>query len=63
MGKHEYKLLSATDAYVFIPGPVLGSYTHRLPREAVNASTAYGESWYKAAAKARLRGSDWHSAT
>jgi leucyl aminopeptidase (aminopeptidase T) len=56
MGKHEYKLLSATDAYVFIPGPVLGSYSHRLPREEVNASTAYGESWYKAAAKARLRG-------
>jgi leucyl aminopeptidase (aminopeptidase T) len=56
MGKHEFKLLSASDAYVFIPGPVLGSYSHRLPREDVTASTAYGDSWYKAAAKSRLRG-------
>ena len=56
MGKHELKLLSGTDAYVFIPGPVLGSYSHRLPRETVSSSTAYGDSWYKAAAKAKLRG-------
>ena len=56
MGKQEYKLLSGSDAYVFIPGPVLGNYSHRLSREEQAGSTAYGESWYKAAAKAKLRG-------
>ncbi|MDA4113346.1 MAG: hypothetical protein OK474_04785 [Thaumarchaeota archaeon] len=56
MGKHEYGLLASSDAYVFIPGPVLGSFSHRLPREYVVSSTAYGDSWYKAAAKAKLRG-------
>ena len=56
MGKHEYKLISGTDAYVFIPGPVLGSYSRRLPRDEVASSTAYGDGWYKAAAKAKLRG-------
>ena len=56
MGKAEFRLLSASDAYVFIPGPVLGSYSHRLPRPEVNSSTAYNEAWYKAAAKAEIRG-------
>jgi leucyl aminopeptidase (aminopeptidase T) len=56
MGKQEYKLLSGTDAYIFIPGPVLGNFSHRLARGEQLDSTAYGESWYKAAAKARLRG-------
>ena len=56
MGKHEYDLLASSDAYVFIPGPVLGSFSHRLPRETVASSTAYGDSWYRAAAKAKLRG-------
>jgi leucyl aminopeptidase (aminopeptidase T) len=56
MGKQEYKLLSGTDAYVFIPGPVLGNFSHRLARGEQLDSTAYGESWYKAASKARLRG-------
>jgi leucyl aminopeptidase (aminopeptidase T) len=56
MGRQEYRLLSGTDAYVFIPGPVLGSYSHRLRRDEFVESTAYGDAWYKAAAKARLRG-------
>jgi len=56
MGKHESSLLASSDAYVFIPGPVLGSFSHRLPREDVVSSTAYGDSWYKAAAQAKLRG-------
>ncbi|MDV3278217.1 MAG: aminopeptidase [Nitrososphaerales archaeon] len=55
MGRHEYALLSATDAYVFIPGPVLGG-SPKLSREEVVASTSYNSSWYKAAKSARLRG-------
>lgn len=56
MGRQEYRLISGTDAYVFIPGPVLGSFSHRLPRERLLASLTYGDAWYKAAAKAKLRG-------
>jgi hypothetical protein len=55
MGRHEYALLSATDAYVFIPGPVLGG-SPKLSREEVVAYTGYNSSWYKAAKSARLRG-------
>ncbi len=56
MGKQERALLSRSDVYVFIPGPVLGSYSHRLTREEVVRSTRYNEAWYKAASKAKLRG-------
>ncbi|MDA4137166.1 MAG: hypothetical protein OK449_09265 [Thaumarchaeota archaeon] len=56
MGKHEFKLLSGTDAYVFIPGPVLGSFSHKLSREETAKSTQYGDSWYKAASQSKLRG-------
>lgn len=55
MGKHEYALLSATDAYVFIPGPVLGG-SPKLSREEVVATTRYNSSWYKTAKSAGLRG-------
>jgi len=55
MGRQEYALLSATDAYVFIPGPVLGG-SPKLSREEVVAYTSYNSSWYKAAKSARLRG-------
>jgi len=55
MGRHEYALLSETQAYVFIPGPVLGG-SSRISRRQVTTSTAYNPSWYKAAEKARLRG-------
>ncbi len=56
MGKHEYSLLSSTDAYVFIPGPLLAGYSPRIPQADVNASTAYNSSWYEAAERAKVRG-------
>ncbi len=55
MGGHEYALLSRTDAYVFIPGPLLGG-SSRLTRDEFAAATRYNPSWYKAAKRARLRG-------
>jgi leucyl aminopeptidase (aminopeptidase T) len=56
MGKHEYELLAATDAYFFIPNELLENYTKRLSPSEVDESTSYGDSWYDAAEKARLRG-------
>jgi leucyl aminopeptidase (aminopeptidase T) len=56
MGKHEYELLAATDAYFFIPNEILEAYTKRLTPDEVDRSTTYGSSWYDAAEKARLRG-------
>src|SRR5690242_5666573 len=41
MGKHEYGLLSSTDAYFFIPSEVLEGYTRRLTSEEVDQSTEY----------------------
>ena len=54
MGEHEYALLSKTDAYVFIPGPVLGG-SSKLTRDEFAASTRYNPSWYEAAKRAKLR--------
>lgn len=56
MGKHEYSLLAASDAYVFIPGPPLGIYYKRITRKEHADSTKYNGSWYKAANRAKLRG-------
>jgi aminopeptidase len=56
MGKNEYGLLSSTDAYVFIPSPLIGVYTPSIPRDLSSASTAYNSSWYEAAEKAGVRG-------
>ncbi len=56
MGRHEYELLSATDAYFFIPNELLEGYTKRLTPAEVDQSTGYGTSWYEAAEKAKLRG-------
>lgn len=56
MGKHEYSLLSSTDAYVFIPGPYIGIYTPAIPKDLGSAGTAYNSSWYEAAEKAGIRG-------
>jgi leucyl aminopeptidase (aminopeptidase T) len=56
MGRHEYELLAATDAYFFIPNELLQAYTKRLTPEEVGKSTTYGSSWYDAAEKAKLRG-------
>jgi len=56
MGKNEYSLLSGTDAYIFVPGQALASYSKTLtPTELVD-STRYNASWYEAAKKAGLRG-------
>ncbi len=56
MGKHEYGLLSSTDAYVFVPGPLIGTYTPSVPREEGSMASSYNSSWYEAAEKARVRG-------
>ena len=56
MGKHEYGLLEATDVYVFIPGPPLAPYSRKITRQEFADSTRYNDSWYEAAAKAKLRG-------
>jgi leucyl aminopeptidase (aminopeptidase T) len=56
MGKHERALLSASDCYVFIPGPPLGAFYKGITRAQYADSTRYNQSWYKAAEKAKLRG-------
>jgi len=56
MGKHEQALLSSSDAYVFVPGPPIGALSRKLDRKEVADSTRYNDSWYAAAAKAKLRG-------
>jgi hypothetical protein len=56
MGEHEYDLLASTNAYFFIPNEVLEGYTKRLSPSDVDESTNYGDSWYEAAEKAKLRG-------
>jgi aminopeptidase len=56
MGKHEYGLLAGSDAYVFIPGPPIGTYHKRITRQEYADSTRYNESWYEAAEKAKVRG-------
>lgn len=56
MGKHEYALLASSDAYIFIPGPLLGGYYKKVNPEERENATRYSDSWYEAAEKARLRG-------
>lgn len=56
MGKHEYSLLSSTDAYIFIPGPLIGIFTPKVPKEQGSIATSYNSSWYEAAEKAGVRG-------
>jgi len=56
MGKHEYNLLSMTDAYVFIPGPPIYTYAPMVSREEGSAATSYNSSWYEAAGNAGVRG-------
>jgi leucyl aminopeptidase (aminopeptidase T) len=56
MGRNEYGLLEGTDAYVFIPGPLLATYQTRVDPRLMSESIRYNESWYDAAAKAKLRG-------
>ncbi len=56
MGKHEYNLLTATNAYVFIPGPLIGAYAPSVTKEQASEGTAYNSSWYEAAEKSGVRG-------
>jgi aminopeptidase len=56
MGPHEYALLAKTDAYVFVPAPVLGGASSRLSPAKTERATAYNAAWYAAAKRARLRG-------
>ncbi len=56
MGRHEYALLSQTDAYVFIPGPPVGGYTTQITGKEYVDSIKYNRSWYESAEKAKLRG-------
>jgi len=56
MGRNEYGLLEGTDAYVFIPGPLLATYQTRVDPRLMSKSTRYNSSWYDAAEKAELRG-------
>lgn len=56
MGRHEYALLSATDAYVFIPGPPIGAYYSKVTRAEYTEATRYNPSWYDAAQKSKIRG-------
>ena len=56
MGKNEYGLLAGTDAYIFVPGPVIGAYSKALKPEERTRSTSYNDSWYEAAQKAGLKG-------
>jgi len=56
MGKHEYGLLAGSDAYFFIPNELLEGYAARLTPDQAEQATEYGNSWYGAAEKAKLRG-------
>jgi len=56
MGRNEFGMIEGTDAYVFIPGPLLAAYQTRIKPQLMSESTKYNESWYEAAEKAKLRG-------
>ncbi|MDA4125420.1 MAG: hypothetical protein OK438_08265 [Thaumarchaeota archaeon] len=56
MGRNEFGMLEGTDAYVFIPGPLLAAYQTKVDPKLISKSTGYNESWYKAAEKAKLKG-------
>jgi leucyl aminopeptidase (aminopeptidase T) len=56
MGRNEDGMLEGTDAYVFIPGPLLATYQTRINPKLLSDSTRYNESWYDAAGKAKLKG-------
>jgi leucyl aminopeptidase (aminopeptidase T) len=56
MGRNEYGLLEGTNAYVFVPGPLLATYQTRVEPRLMSESTKYNGSWYDAAERAKLRG-------
>src|SRR3989441_2518291 len=56
MGRNEYGMLKGTDAYVFIPGPLIAAYQTRVNPRLMSDSLRYNSSWYDAAKKAKLKG-------
>jgi leucyl aminopeptidase (aminopeptidase T) len=56
MGRNEFGVIEGTDAYVFVPGPLLAPYQTKVKPELMSHSLRYNESWYRAAEKAKLRG-------
>jgi len=56
MGDNEYGMLSNTDVYLFVPGPLLAAFQTKVKPELMADSTRYNGSWYEAAEKAKLRG-------
>ncbi len=56
MGRNEFGMLEDTDAYVFIPGPLLAAYQTKVNPKLLSDSTRYNHSWYDAAEKAKLKG-------
>jgi leucyl aminopeptidase (aminopeptidase T) len=56
LGRNEYGMIEGTDAYVFIPGPLLAAYQTKIKPQLMSESTKYNESWYDAAEKAKLKG-------
>jgi len=56
MGHNEFGMIEGTDAYVFIPGPLLAPYQTKVKPQLMSESTKYNRSWYEAAEKAKLKG-------
>jgi leucyl aminopeptidase (aminopeptidase T) len=56
MGGNEIGMLAGTDAYVFVPGPLLGAYQTKVDPKLMADSTRYNGPWYEKAEKAKLRG-------
>jgi leucyl aminopeptidase (aminopeptidase T) len=56
VGTHEWAALAKASAYVFVPGPADIRRARTLGFSRYLAATAYNARWYRAAAKARLRG-------
>ncbi len=56
MGDNEYGLLEKTDAYVFVPGPLLAAYQTKVDPRLLSESLGYNGPWYDSAEKAKIRG-------
>jgi aminopeptidase len=56
MGRHEWALLGATDAYVYFPGPADRPRMDRLPQTQRAALSGYMGEWFRRARRAGLRG-------
>jgi leucyl aminopeptidase (aminopeptidase T) len=56
VGSHEWSALSKTSAYVFFFGPSEWTRYDELPDTQADAARAYNGAWYRAAARAKIRG-------